>query len=478
MPNLKKFFPSFLNKKRGRNAISRSWEIHDAHGAPARLNLMPRRVSLPLKEFAKTIAVLSAVWSLILGSITAPAMAPVANAVSTGEERAQLEAQLKDLEGQIVQYQDQITQYQKQGKTLSGEVSRLNTQISSLNLQIRATNLKISDLSGQITATQLKIEDLQASIEKNEANLGSLLRSLYQSESASMVEVLLRNSTLSDFFNDLSNTSNLQTSLQSTISQIKDLRDDLAGKKEELTLAKADAQTLAAAREAQKNDVNVTKTQKNQLLTTTKGQESKYQAMLKDTQARAAAIRSRLFTLLGGGQMSFGQAYQFAKVAQDATGVRAAFLLAILDHESALGKNVGQCSYRTAMNPKERPVFLQITASVGIDPEKQKVSCPNADGVYGGAMGPAQFIPSTWNGYKARVEAIVGHPPSPWNNQDAFVAAALYLKDAGAATSERNAAAKYYCGGNWNRYVCTNVYGARVVTKATSFQNDIDVIGG
>jgi membrane-bound lytic murein transglycosylase B len=200
--------------------------------------------------------------------------------------------------------------------------------------------------------------------------------------------------------------------------------------------------------------------------------------MLKDTQAKANAIRSRLFTLLGGGQMSFGQAYQFAKFAGSATGVRPAFLLAILDHESALGRNVGQCSYHTAMNPKDQPTFLAITAALGIDPEKQKVSCPNADGIYGGAMGPAQFIPSTWQNYSSRVQAIVGHSPSPWNNQDAFVAAALYVRDAGANVDERMAAAKYYCGGNWNRYVCTNVYGQRVVDKAASFQNDIDLIGG
>ncbi len=439
------------------------------------LNLSPRRLTLPVKEFFKTVAVLTAIGMMIMSG---PAAAPTANA-TVDEDRTALEAQLRDLEGQITQYQNQISTYQKQGKSLSGEISKLNAQVSKLNLQIRAINLKISDLSGQITATQLKITDLENSIDKDEGNLSLLLRQLYQNESASTFEVLLRNPTLSDFFNDLSNTSMVQENLRTTIQQIKDLRDELAGKKEELTVAKADAQTLAAATAATAQDVKQTKSQKDQLLSQTKGQESKYQAMLKDTQAQAAQIRARLYTLLGGGQMTFGQAYQYAKVASAATGVRPAFLLAILDHESALGKNVGQCSYTTAMNPKEQPVFLAITARLNIDPAKQKVSCPNADGVYGGAMGPAQFLPSTWQGYDARIRAITGAAAtSPWNNQDAFIAAALYLRDAGAASNERMAAAKYYCGGNWQRYVCTNVYGQRVVDKAASFQNDIDVIGG
>lgn len=437
------------------------------------LNLARRKLRLPIKQFFKTAAVLSAVWFMVLGSAVAPTM-NTANA-TTADEKAQLEAQLAQLESQMAQYQNQITAYQKQGKTLSGQIGTLNAQIAKLNLQIKATNLKISDLGGQISATQLKINDLQTSLDKNEANLGQILRALYQNESASTLEVLLQNPTMTDFVNDLSGMSLLQQNLHTTIQQIKDLRDEMAQKKDELTVAKADAETLQMARVAEKTDVNSTKSQKAQLLAATKGQEAVYQNMLKDTQAKAAQIRSRLFELLGGGQMSFGQAYQYAKVAGNATGVRPAFLLAILDRESALGKNVGQCSYHTAMNPKEQPIFLSITQALGIDPEKQKVSCPNADGIYGGAMGPAQFLPSTWRSYTSSIAAITGRA-NPWNNQDAFVAAALYLRDAGAASNERMAAAKYYCGGNWNRYVCTNVYGQRVVDKAASFQQDIDVL--
>ncbi len=482
MPNRKYSFFSFKKTSGDIQSFSRPADIRPLYGAgSSRLNLgrSPRR-RIPIKEIVKNITVLAAVWFMILGSVvTAPGNIPQATAATAADERAQLEQQLHELEGQITQYQNQIASYQKQGKTLSGTIGQLNAQISKLNLQIRATNLKISDLSGQITATQLKINDLQNSITQQEGNLTQLLRALDQNESVSTLEVLLKSPTLTDFMGDLSNIGLVQDNLRTTIQQIKSLRDELSGQKQQLTVAKADAETLQNARVAQKTDVAATKDQKSKLLAETKGQESAYQAMLKDTQAKANAIRSRLFTLLGGGQMSFGQAYQFAKFAGSATGVRPAFLLAILDHESALGKNVGQCSYHTAMNPKEQPTFLAITSAVGVNPEAQKVSCPNADGIYGGAMGPAQFLPSTWSGYSSRIAAITGrNPANPWANQDAFVAAALYLKDAGAATSERMAAAKYYCGGNWNRYVCTNVYGQRVVDKAASFQNDIDVIGG
>ncbi|HZZ99258.1 MAG TPA: hypothetical protein VFK07_00920, partial [Candidatus Paceibacterota bacterium] len=88
-------------------------------------------------------------------------------------------------------------------------------------------------------------------------------------------------------------------------------------------------------------------------------------------------------------------------------------------------------------------------------PNTTPVSCPQfINGKqygWGGAMGPAQFIPSTWMGYRDRVSQIVGHPANPWNIEDAFTAAAVKLA-AGGATSQTTAgevaASKAYYSGN------------------------------
>lgn len=458
----------------GRRTVFRS--------ASPRVNLSYRKrtFSFTLSPIAKCIAVACAAWLFFLSSAIAPTTSETLHAFAKSpseEERASLEAQLQDLENQINQYQGQIDSYKKQGKTLTGEITRLNDTIAKINLQIKAVTIKLSELNSKISETQGQITVTEGQIASNRDALGRLVRNLYVTDQDSGIEIFLKYPNLSDFFGNLHTIGLLQGSLRTTISEITTLRDQLQDHKEQLAIAKADTETIRRLQAQQKAQTDQLKKEKAGLLQETKGQEAKYQDILKKTRAAAAAIRTRLFELYGGGELTFEQAYQYAQMASNATGVRAAFILAVLHRESALGRNVGKCTYQQSMNPSEQPTFLQLLSDLNIKPETVSVSCANADGAYGGAMGPAQFLPSTWKGYASKISSITGHtPPSPWNNADAFVAAGLYLKDAGATTNEKQAAAAYYCGRRWKRYVCLNVYGAKVVEQAASFQDDIDAI--
>ena len=404
--------------------------------------------------------------------------------VNIAAEQAALQNQLNQLNQQIDQYQGQITSYEKQGNSLKGQISALNAQIAKLNLQVRAINLTLAQIDNQITQTQSDITITQSDIANKKAAIGQLLLTAYQDDQMNMLEIFLKSNQLSDFWSNAENISLLQDNLRIAVQQTLDLQGQLQNKEQDLAASRSDAATAAAYQQAQAAQIAATQQQKQQLLTATKGQQSKYQQLLTQTQATASQIRDRIFQLIGGGQLTFQQAYQYASFASNATGVDASLILAVLDRESALGQNVGQCSYQTAMSPSNIPLFLALTHQLGLDPSTMLVSCPNADGTYGGAMGPAQFVPSTWNLYVSGVSRITGdNPPSPWKNGDAFVATALYLKDAMTGCQSvyssqidinRCTAAKYYAGGRWRRYLWT--YGQAVVDRAQGFASDIATI--
>ena len=112
---------------------------------------------------------------------------------------------------------------------------------------------------------------------------------------------------------------------------------------------------------------------------------------------RAATIRNKVFGLRGGVALSFEQALKYAEQASEATGVRSAFLLGLIRTESRLGHNIGWATYSNApMHPtRDVPVYRFIIEKLGYNIEEMPVSQSPGFG-WGGAMGPAQFIPSTW----------------------------------------------------------------------------------
>lgn len=470
-----------LQKPRITTDIQRSG-ANTYRASESRIRLAPakRRRSGYWLLGVKALVVLASIGGFVAGSAYAPSNYTFAQV--SDDERAQLEAQLKVLEAEMAQHQSQIDSYRAQGKTLGAEVGKLNATVSGLNAQIKALQINMSLIDRKIGSTEVEIGATESSLEQNHEVLGQLVRKAYVADQQSLVEIMLKHGELSDFFNDVNSVTELQGSVKETIGTISSLKGQLEGHKVTLGEARTDAMTAAQYQAQQKARADQVAREKAELLAATKGQESRYQALLKDTQARAAQIRTRLFSFLGGGQMQFGDAYQLAKAAGQLTGVRPALILAVLDRESALGANVGRCNYKSSMSPTQQPVYLAITSQLGIDPDSVMVSCAIlSDGAYGGAMGPAQFMPATWQMYSARIGNLTGHkPPSPWNNMDAVTATGLYMKDAGAiagnSQSELVAAAKYYAGGNYARFL--NTYGQAVVDRANRFQDDIDLLEG
>ena len=212
------------------------------------------------------------------------------------------------------------------------------------------------------------------------------------------------------------------------------------------------------------------------------------------TSYSAQDIRDRNFELLQSPrQITFGEALAIANHVADLTQIRPAFLLAITQEELNLEKT-DMCyvtNWKTGegirptdgkilqntMEPKhDVPAFLKITKALGKDPAKTLVTCPMSFGT-GGAMGPADFIPSTWMLYKKRLEKITGKPSDPWSIEDALLAEGLFLSDVGAKSKnhdgEWKAAMIYFSGSAKSTHT---FYADGALKLAESIQKDIDAI--
>lgn len=400
------------------------------------------------------------------------------------DRRAQLEAELAGIEKEIDGYRNIIQDKQNQAQSLERDISLLDAQIKKAQLEIKARNIAILNLQGAIGEKNKTISTLDTKIEREKDSLSELLRELYQIDQSSMVEMLLGYNNLSEFFVQSDSFETIQESLQKSFEEIRKSKAEAESERDDLEDRKAQEQQLKTIQELEKKSIEDKEKEKKKILDLTRGQEKAYKKVLDERAKNAAAIRSQLFLLNGSKAIPFEKALQYALQVEKGTGIRPAFLLGIMAEESNLGANVGTGNWNTDLShqrcAKQRDAFRDITSRLGLNPDAMPVSKKAWYGYCGGAMGPAQFIPTTWLLYESAVSKITRHnPPNPWDPLDAFVASGLLLRDNGAGartyTAEFNAALKYLAGSNWKN-PSYRFYGDDVMGLAAKYQEQIDII--
>lgn len=408
------------------------------------------------------------------------------------DELAQIEKQLKDL---LAKQEEQ----KKHTGTLQTDINYLNSQIEALKAKIKARSLAITQLKINITEKEKKIGSLSEKINRERESLSQLLRNTNEFENENLVHLILSDASVSDFYSDIESYSSIKKAVKNSIDVINGVKKDTEVAKNDLE-KKKDAETNAKAElEGAQKKVTQTEAEKKQLLAISKNKEAEYQRLAAEKKARADKIRAALFPLRDAQAIPFGEALKYAEQANAQTGVRPAFILAILKQETNIGANVGSCVvtnlvtgetksvntgtiFSVGIHPtRDLPLLQSILKELGRNPLTTRISCPQSVG-YGGAMGPAQFIPSTWNLIKPQIaKALNKSVPDPWNPQDAIMASSILLKNNGAAartyTAEWNAACKYYSGRPCTDPKVKNAfYGNSVMALAVKIQADIDLL--
>jgi hypothetical protein len=420
---------------------------------------------------------------------------------SSQSDRSYCQNELTQIEAELNRLLDLQKQQQKQTGTLTGDVNYLTSQINALKKKIQARALVVAQLKVNITEKTKTINSLSDKIDNERESLAQLIRKINKVDDENIVRVVLSDNSLSDFYSDLESYISIGQDIKSSVDVISGVKNQTEVAKQDLeTKQNAEIDAKAELESAQKV-VAKSEADKKQLLAISKQNEAEYSKLAAQKKIQADKIRNALFPLANTSQkIEFGTALAYANEAQKLTSINPAFLLAILTQESNLGSNVGQCyltdqttgagvgkntgtSFSNVMKPMglsgrkgDVEDFLNITNRLGLIWSQTAVSCPIAGaGGYGGAMGPAQFIPTTWMLFENRLKTLLGRDVSPWEPKDAFMASSLYLTDLGgvgtSVSAQNRAACKYYGSGGSS---CS--YSQSVQKLKASIQANIDLL--
>lgn len=398
--------------------------------------------------------------------------------MAQGALKDQIEAKRKEIlkvEKDIKAYEQKVSKKQTEIKTLSSALEMLDNGIDRAASEISRVEKEIKSLSEEIGDKTDEINVLEGKLDGKREKLKNFLILTNEYDRYSTLEVMLKESNLSDFLNELNNLESIESDITEIMEEIKGVKIEIEEDKTELEEQMDEQARLKEMKENQMASMRQDKNSKAVLLSQTKGQEKKYQDLLSKNQQLLPQLREQLLNLQSLGiPINYQEAKNMAMNAGQVTGVRPAYLLGVLKVESDLGNNVGGGTYTRDMAPRQREIFKKITKELGFDPAFMPVSRkPKSYQGWGGAMGPAQIMPDTWMSYKAQIANLTGHnPPNPWNLGDALTGMALKLSNVDGVVganrdAEYKAAAMYFAGGNWKRFTW---YADRVMFYADLYE--------
>lgn len=473
------------------------------------------------------VGVMIAVLSLALGGF----FACINNVNAEGEitrtkqqvesRRKELRQRLDNIESEIGKKRQVLQQKRKKRVSLQRDIQLLKAKIEKAQLEIKRRNLIIQRLRGEIQSKRAKVDKLSGKLDREKEAVAGLIRKMNKMDDYSLVELVLRKEDFSKFFRRLDSVKTVNEALKSSIKDMKNLRKQTQDQKKELIKKKQEQEELRKVQVLQKRETRRREKQKQELVAIARSKEKKYKNIIEQKQKTAAEIRSELFTLRDSAAIPFGKALKLTRQASGKTGVKPAFVLGILAEESKIGEYMGTGTWKEDMKPtRDKPVFKAMAREIGFDPDEMPVSKAPSYG-WGGAMGPAQFIPSTWVCYggfintrtgdcnnksrslswkefwqgpwdyrasEDKIRQLVGDndPSNPWNPKDAIMASAILLKNNGAAKSasgcrttsspEECAALRYFAGWGNADDPSYAFYGNEVMELTKKYQKQINVL--
>jgi murein DD-endopeptidase MepM/ murein hydrolase activator NlpD len=225
----------------------------------------------------------------------------LANRGASASRIDDLRQKIDDNNAQITQIQKEIDELQKQLDETSQNKKTLQNQINQLTTTIKNLKANINLTASKITAANLNIEQLNEQIQIKEGEiadskqvLAETIRNMNEAESKSLVEILLANASLSDFYGDIERIKDYQETINANLGQLKELKNDLQEQESAKEAEKNNLLNLQSQLTDQKKITESQNNQKNILLQETKNKEATYQKQLADQLAKEQALQDEI----------------------------------------------------------------------------------------------------------------------------------------------------------------------------------------
>jgi len=410
---------------------------------------------------------------------TLAAETPQANK-ATLDELKQNQEQLVAKEQELTELNEKIATLKSKQRTATNQaelaaeqLARVARQLQTAELQLERTLLTLSLNQEESAKTAAQIQLLREQIDVNREQLRSTIRSLYQHDQISLVDLILSSDSLGIVLTEQRAYHELQQRIVELIQQLRASEQLLGEHQVQLLERQEELDNLKSLQARQQGELDNQRQAKQRFLSSKQEQQAEYEDLVTEALMARREIEQKIFTLQSVGlQLSLNDVFSAARYASGLTGVRPALLLAIIKVETNVGQWLGSGTFPDDMHPASRDAFLRLTSKLGLNPYQTPISRrPTSYQGWGGAIGPGQFMPDTWERLEPRLASLMSKQPDPFQLPDSLVAIGLMLADRGAGDpgKEFEAVGRFLAGPNWQYHTW---YSNRVLAVAEEYAKE------
>ncbi len=193
-------------------------------------------------------------------------------------------SRLAEIEKEIAKYQTDLKVVGAEKKTLQSAINQLETERKKVQAEISKTETLISYTDLEINKLVLEITRTEQEIDENHSAIAQIIRNQYQDGQESLIEILLRNDRLSEFWGTLEEQESVRNRMIEKVILLGTLQKSLDEKREENTDKRTNLVSLKSQYHDQNSVLTNNKSERAKLLEVTKSEEKTYQQMLAQKQ--------------------------------------------------------------------------------------------------------------------------------------------------------------------------------------------------
>jgi surface antigen/peptidoglycan hydrolase CwlO-like protein len=213
--------------------------------------------------------------------IAAAVLMVVAAPMSTGNiaYADRFDEQIKALQQEVDSFNNEAARLRGQADTLQNAVNALNAQKNAIQTEINLNQAKYDQLVTEITANEKKLGDQQKV-------MASAISDLAADSTTSPIEVLASSKSIGDYIDQQEYRSSIRDQLQTSIRQIKTL-------KEKLTKQKKEVEQVLNDQKSRRDTLATKEAEQANLLASTRGEEAAYQSMIGQKNTEIGNLRAQ-----------------------------------------------------------------------------------------------------------------------------------------------------------------------------------------